>query len=35
MKTIEKVKEFHEKFGHPVHNRPVLDNEKINELSLI
>lgn len=32
METLNKVKEFHEIFGHPVHDVPTIDNQKINEL---
>lgn len=30
--SLELVKEFHEKFGHPIHDRPYLDDEVLNNL---
>lgn len=34
MSTLDKVKEFHSKFGHPVLDNPSLDNEKTNQLRI-
>lgn len=32
--SLEQVKEFHEKFGHPVHDRVYISDEKLNHLRL-